>query len=535
MTIEKRLANVEASVKMIAEYVKQHTEKIEKEFGSFKSEVDTVKSEELLGAGGVQEELTELKRRFDSFVTVPVKKDEHLETRMGKIEETMGKLHDVSADKVEKKLERTLGTMRSEFDDFRREISPKLHYIDGRLDKLKDTVEEVHGHIDSNELKGKLEGMDRKLHQALAMKEHIEDIEKTLEGTKEAAKKVREYEEKIAAREEKDYGKLHEELESKVKNLMGQVEKYYAHSRDVKTDLDNIRNEVDRKMKHQHESKGEISDLKRIADDLTHAREMIEKELVNRVSLEKRVRQVEDEFAAIGTKAERKYADDMEKHIKEIEAQVEKVNTINEKKIAEYYEKHAPKAHNIDEKKIEEYTEKHTPKAHIDEKKIAEYFEKYAPKTPVHHDKNYEEEITDTRHTLEAETAKRLSLEKRLHEMETEMKDYHKKLEGINNIEEIANMGAKLHDMEKNMKMMSVRLLTQQLNEFAKNMDRKIPNIVSKEEYKREIADLNHRLKNVEAPDLAPLGYRVDRLEKQLTEVAGMIRGLHNRVPVVVE
>jgi len=51
----------------------------------------------------------------------------------------------------------------------------------------------------------------------------------------------------------------------------------------------------------------------------------------------------------------------------------------------------------------------------------------------------------------------------------------------------------------------------------------------------RQVADLNQRMRTVEAPDLSPLGARVERLEKKLDEIAGMMRQMYDRVPIVVE
>ena len=70
---------------------------------------------------------------------------------------------------------------------------------------------------------------------------------------------------------------------------------------------------------------------------------------------------------------------------------------------------------------------------------------------------------------------------------------------------------------------------------FAKSMDRRIPNIVSREEYVRQIADINQRMKTIDAPDLSPLGARVERLEKKIEEIAVMMRSMYNRIPIVVE
>ena len=115
-----------------------------------------------------------------------------------------------------------------------------------------------------------------------------------------------------------------------------------------------------------------------------------------------------------------------------------------------------------------------------------------------------------------------------------EMNDMMQKIKSLENVD-ISKVSNRLQDMESNMKMQTVKLLTQQLNEFAKSLERRLPNIVSREEYMRQIADINQRMRTIEAPDLSPLGARVGRLEKKIEEIAVMMRSMYNRVPIVVE
>ncbi|MFA4819398.1 MAG: DUF3106 domain-containing protein [Candidatus Aenigmatarchaeota archaeon] len=155
----------------------------------------------------------------------------------------------------------------------------------------------------------------------------------------------------------------------------------------------------------------------------------------------------------------------------------------------------------------------------------------------IHDIENLANEMKYAKETLEEESVTRQSLEKRLHAIETDMSQVRGVEAGQENAEkvDVTKLSNRIQDMESNMKLMTVRLLTQQLNEFAKSIDRRLPNIVSREEYLRQIADLNQRIRTVEAPDLAPLGARVGRLEKKLEEIAGMMRGMYNRIPIVVE
>lgn len=148
-----------------------------------------------------------------------------------------------------------------------------------------------------------------------------------------------------------------------------------------------------------------------------------------------------------------------------------------------------------------------------------------------------DESVDESVEEVEELDVDRVSMEKRLHDAEDELTRMREVVSKIESVEggDIAKLSTRLQDMEGNMKMTTIRLLTQQLNEFAKSLDRRLPNVVSKEEYSRQIAELNRRMQTIEAPDLSPLGTRVERLEKKVDEIANMMRSMYNRIPIVVE
>jgi hypothetical protein len=79
------------------------------------------------------------------------------------------------------------------------------------------------------------------------------------------------------------------------------------------------------------------------------------------------------------------------------------------------------------------------------------------------------------------------------------------------------------------------KVITKHLGEFAKVMDKKLPNIVTREEYLSFIRDADKRLRNIESPDMSHIMQRIEMLEKEISSINTMARDVYNRIPVVVE
>jgi chromosome segregation ATPase len=493
-TVEKRLQGVEKSVKFVADYVKQQTDKMEAQLQS---------RDEPLLSKNVRDELEEMRMKLDSISTErhisPLKLksrdrfEERMEEKVGKLEERIAGMQ--SEEGKDQKAGNAINSVKKELEDFRHEITPKMHFIEARVNKIKEEVNEVSGATDLEDFKEKVEGIDKKLTHTLAMKTQLETLDRELtKSIKEHGmpahlkdiqvddvKKLKELDTRLKHIEEiKDFKKVLEDVEERTKYATREVDRLSQHHTTTRKSHEEVEKRV-RTLEDRHATY-DTDDIKKIAVDLMQT---VERESSGRAAMEKKIRELE---------GDRKFLESFEKKIKEMDEQISRFGK--------------------DDTKIEEYIKKHAK----------------VPETG-----KLEEEIENTRHALENEAAKRLSLEKRVHETEAGIAETQKKLEGINNIEELAKLGEKIHDMEKNMKMASVKLLTQQLNEFAKAMDRRIPNIVSREEYTRQVAEIHHKLKAIESPDFAPMGVRVERLEKKLNDIADLLRGLHNRVPVVVE
>lgn len=109
-------------------------------------------------------------------------------------------------------------------------------------------------------------------------------------------------------------------------------------------------------------------------------------------------------------------------------------------------------------------------------------------------------------------------------------------LDEIRNIRnEIAEHRKVIQNLKADLEIAASRFFTNNLEEFARALDRKFPGFVSREEYSQHLNQLTQRLKTIEAPDLSPLATRVGMLEKKLEDVHAMMQSLVRTMPIVVE
>src|SRR3989344_1882486 len=459
MSLEKRLSEVEASIKVIAQYVREQSEKIESELGSLKG------TEPLYDAKPEIEQLKSSIESLRSSPSAPVSLD---------------------GDRVRKSIQ----ILRNEFDTFRNDTSPKLQYIDKKTDKLKEIVDGSIGSSDLEDLKRHVGSMDKKMQDTLALKEELDDIEETLTKMKAIANKLKDFD-AASYREEFDrhMGQILEkahELETadihKLSQLADQLKDTEIHDiKNLASKLKHLENleagDAKKLIEMMDQLKGtELHDIRSLAKHVKESKDAMEDEAVNRMSMEKRIAEME---AKVGQIKNLETND-----IKQLNAALEHIQGIEMEEL-----------------------------------------------------KSIASTVREAKEALEEESVNRLSTERRLAGMEAKVNKASEIASHIENVEglDIQKLSNRINDIESNMKLNTVKLLTQQLNEFAKSMDRRIPNIVSREEYTRQVADLNQRVRTVEAPDLSPLGARVERLEKKIEEVVSMMRPMYDPVPIVVE
>ena len=106
-----------------------------------------------------------------------------------------------------------------------------------------------------------------------------------------------------------------------------------------------------------------------------------------------------------------------------------------------------------------------------------------------------------------------------INQFRKEMKEHHKMLRSI----------------DKRIEKSAIRFFAENLEDFAKAMDRRTPIMVTREAYDHDMHALAAKLSKIEAPDGAALYERMDSLERDIGRTIVAMRSMMSRVPVVVE
>src|SRR3989338_4240165 len=132
MDIEKKFQEMEASIKAIAEYVKQQTGKLEEEISSINAEP----------AEEYKDDIEDLRRRIESFndekefSRLQFKKLDKLEQA---IDERIEKIEGITRSAgVDEKMKKTLQSTRAEVDSLKRDIVSKTKFLEEKLEKASD-------------------------------------------------------------------------------------------------------------------------------------------------------------------------------------------------------------------------------------------------------------------------------------------------------------------------------------------------------------------------------------------------------------
>ncbi|GEM_PF-5291803 len=157
---------------------------------------------------------------------------------------------------------------------------------------------------------------------------------------------------------------------------------------------------------------------------------------------------------------------------------------------------------------------------------------------------NVREEVESVKRSIENETANRLSLEKSLADMEKNVTEMKEKYSGVMKLEhldfekveqEIAAFRDSVKSAERDMNLKAMNIITEQLNEFARTMDRRMPDLMTKDEFLVSLAGIKAKMQNIQAPDLRPMALRVEQLEREVGNISNMMHAMYNRLPIVVE
>jgi hypothetical protein len=92
-----------------------------------------------------------------------------------------------------------------------------------------------------------------------------------------------------------------------------------------------------------------------------------------------------------------------------------------------------------------------------------------------------------------------------------------------------------MRDIERNLEISAARFFTENLEEFAKEIDKKLPRVVTHDDFVKEIKALDGRLKRINAPDTSGIEQRMLMVERKINDVYAMTRNFSMQQPIIVE
>ena len=241
-----RIANVEASIKVIAQYVKEQTERMEKEMAAIKAQP----AEEPLSP--LMEEIEQIKAKL----ATPSARDDGIKTN----------------------------------------IEPRLQFIERKLEKIQGTVDSNVGAVGINELKRHMDRLDRNMAEMLAIKKELEDTEKTLNIMKGIANRLKDFD---ADNYRKEFNRHLDEMFAQSASKVEHFENLEAEDMKNLTEMlkqfrgletEDIKKINDSMVKLKDLEVNEINDFSK---QIQESRAIVEDEAIVRLAFEKRIMDME--------------------------------------------------------------------------------------------------------------------------------------------------------------------------------------------------------------------------------------------------
>jgi len=92
-----------------------------------------------------------------------------------------------------------------------------------------------------------------------------------------------------------------------------------------------------------------------------------------------------------------------------------------------------------------------------------------------------------------------------------------------------------MNNLKNSLEMTATNFFAKNLEEFARTIDKKLPEYVTKDEYRRYYYDVSRKLERIEAPDISAIEQRMQEVELDLLNIAKMVKGLGTRMPIIIE
>lgn len=581
--IKKRMGSLESKMQSIIEENRANKEKYEK-LGSKISD-DFNRTEDLVYTS-IRAASKETEQRVESRVN-------NLETLIhdsskvlkddieNKLKKELSNIEDILSDSgktlTEKGMEKQIERMDKLKTNLERYVSVKVQLLESDIRDIKSSVSRITSQ-NTGEIKKRLEGMESELEIINEIKKelpnvkaglgniksHVYDIEDKLSSTSEKeiqdlgktvlrlSKSMSEWEkadttriEETRARFEESMKKLHNDFEEKVKKAyeaLDDAEKKFLETHDMK-EIQKMKNKI-QKLDDMIEENfvGDKSVNKKISDvehRLSYVNALREELAAARREFETKTseinRHIEENF--IGDSSVKKRLSSMESHIHGLDKLKKEVDAL---KHLDKEESDLARSVNHRFKRIDtDLKELHKLKKEVYALRNLNKEESELAKSVNRHFRQIDSKIREMKRSGAEDTHETKaiisSLGKRVREVEAKVHGIDKNVDFNRLMKEINETRKLIGAFESETKAKALSFVAKQLGEFAEAVDKRIPELVTKEAYLHDMAMLNHKIQSVEAPDVSYLNDRIVSLEDKIREISSMVHDMYNRLPVVVE
>jgi len=488
-SIKEKLGDMEESIKTIAEYVK--------------NQIDTIKD------------------------NLPTKED---------IEDLERKIEESRESKPSYEYERRVEDLENEIKDLKRSDSRR------EVPKIKEEVDEALTRV-KRDLESRLKGYEEKLREQKDLsylRSQTEDLRKTMQNMKALIDRV--------SIESNSYKNLAEDL-TNLRNFVDEINSQREHLNKQLQDLQQqLRFLRAGSIPDKAATKGELTNLeKKIAEfeeklNSATASNLSDAYMRRMDDLESEIRQLRkmpDSKPIILAR----FKQDVEENIKQAKMDIESRLQAYEAKLAQNEERIALASKQIDLTPFR--TEVDVLRQNLEDMRVAieNLREQRATPAVAGPDEELIDEINDLRSTLDEETTNRISIDKTLQDMQQQLKDlrsrqpaetridYNKLLKMLQTDKQFSE------EVERRAKLETVNLITKHLDDFAHTLDKRFPNIATKDDLAQIERKMEQKMRMPIRMEEETISRRLDELEGTMNTLINALRTVQysQRNPFVIE
>ncbi|MFH0832447.1 MAG: hypothetical protein V1900_01850 [Candidatus Aenigmatarchaeota archaeon] len=473
------------------------------------------------------------------------------------IEESMNKIKDAmqSSGKISKK---EIQDYIDRFNTAKRELSSEYE----RLKALKGEFDRVM--VERDTLVSKIGDAEVNVEKADALISRMKVIEEKISADAERIEDMKNEVDSKVKNNIREVDFIRKDMESRIQTLEGKFKSRFEK-------LDSVKDSLDTKLLSLEERVEEYDKFSKNTADVSSLKKSVDMEISRRTSIENNLEALHEKVSSIegdvskmmqmrqtlGREATKETL--LEKSVKELSGRMDTV----EKTGVSYGFQRQPSKELLQRLEEETTQRMSLEKAMQDLSNKMMLFE------------NAVQEVNSIKSALDEESAERVSLEKAMQDIrarseqpyrtiedkiekelsaktrelhskidelrlkiEMESKEFSKTLDlsEMKKIrEEILAQRKTVQNLEGKLDSAAKRFFAENLEDFARALDKRLPNMVTREEFERSLKEIKQKTPYSPDQSAIPLSARVNYLDRRINEIHDMMKDFSNRIPVIVE